>query len=151
MVKTKRIFVLLIFLISSSVSTIQLLSFSRSVRYMNPHVPIGAEPGAKRDECVSGSDDPDEPDEQDYPSYDVMDVIQINDSVILPLNHVTRGHSNISLYDDPSVCKDNNINRNVFVNFIAVLVPLTAIWSFFVRERAKLSDPEIVKIKYKTL
>ena len=118
---------------------------------MNPHVPIGAEPGAKRDECVSGTDDPDEPDEPDYPSYDVMDVIQINDSVILPLNHVTRGHSNISLYDDPSVCKDNNINRNVFVNFIAVLVPLTAIWSFFVRERAKLSDPEIVKIKYKTL
>ena len=118
---------------------------------MNPHVPIGAEPGAKRDECVSGTDDPDEPDEPDYPSYDVMDVKQINDSVILPLDHVTRAHSNISLFDDPSVCKDNNINRNVFANFIAILVPLTAIWSFFVRERAKMSDPEIVKIKYKTL
>ena len=92
---------------------------------MNPHVPIGAEPGTKRDECISGSDDPDEPDEPDYPSYDVMDVIQINDSVIIPLNQVTRGHSNISLFDDPSVCKDNNINRNDFVYNITANVPCT--------------------------
>ena len=53
---------------------------------MNPHVPIGGEPGAKRDDCVSGSDDPDEPDEPDYSSYELMDVIQINDSVIIPIN-----------------------------------------------------------------
>ena len=121
MIKTKRIFVLLIFLISSAVSTIQLLSFSRSVRYMNPHVPIGSAPGTKR-ECASGSDDPDEPDEPDYPSYDVMvdydvgNILQVNDSVIVPINQVTRGYLNATLFDDPSICKDNNINRNNFTS-----------------------------------
>ena len=58
----------------------------KSIVDKNPHVPIGGEPGAKRDECVSGSDDPNEPDEPDYPSYELMDVIQINDSVIIPIN-----------------------------------------------------------------
>ena len=88
---------------------------------MNPHVPIGSAPGTKR-ECASGSDDEDEPGEPDYPSYDVMvdydvgNILQVNDSVIVPINQVTRGHFNATLFDDPSVCKDNNINRNDFTS-----------------------------------
>ena len=90
---------------------------------MNPHVPIGSAPGTKREKCASGSDDPDDPGEPDYPSYDVMaidydvgNILQVNDSVILPINQVTRGHPNATLFDDPSVCKDNNINRNNFTS-----------------------------------
>ena len=89
---------------------------------MNPHVPIGGVPGTKR-ECASGTDEPEEPDEPDYPSYDVMldydvrDAFQINDSVIIPMNRAARSGSNVTLFDDPSVCKDNNINRNDSIDF----------------------------------
>ena len=115
---------------------------------MNPHVPIGGEPGAKRDECVSGSDDPDEPDEPDYPSYDLMDVIQINDSVIIPINQVTRGHLNATLFDDPSVCKDNNINRNDSDNFIAYNVLCCIGYAYCLLARRRNFNS---KIKQKTL